>query len=104
MTCCLDSASMCISADSIIGLSVGISTGIIIISISTSSSLSTSVSTSIVLHHVALQLRIVIGKTDSSHHHLLEVTFETANVLELRQTLPCATPLGGGGGGGGGGV
>ena len=38
------------------------------------------------------------GKRDSIHDHLLEVIFETATELELRQN-----PLGGGGGGGGGG-
>ena len=27
------------------------------------------------------------GKRDSIHHHLLEATSETANVLELRQKL-----------------
>ena len=35
-----------------------------------------------------------IGKRDSVHHHLLEVIFETATVLELRQKLPHTTPSG----------
>ena len=34
------------------------------------------------------------GKRDSIHNHLLEVTFETATVLELRQTLLYTTPSG----------
>ena len=32
------------------------------------------------------------GKRDSIHHHLLEVTFETANVLELKPKLLHAAP------------
>ena len=34
------------------------------------------------------------GKTDSIHHRLLEGTFETANVPELRQKLLYTTPSG----------
>ena len=34
------------------------------------------------------------GKTDSIHHHLLEVISETANVLESRQTFLYTTPSG----------
>ena len=33
------------------------------------------------------------GKSDSIHHHLLEVISETANVLELRQTASIHHPL-----------
>ena len=39
-------------------------------------------------------MRGAIGKRDSIHHHLLEVTFETANVLGLRQKLLYTTPSG----------
>ena len=41
------------------------------------------------------------GKRDSIHHHLLEVSFETATIPELRQQLLYTTLLGGGGGCGG---
>ena len=35
-----------------------------------------------------------IGKRDSIHHHLLEVSFETATVPELKQKLLSTTPSG----------
>ena len=35
-----------------------------------------------------------LGKTDSIHHHLLEVTSETANVQELKQKLLYTTTSG----------
>ena len=37
--------------------------------------------------------KLLLGKRDAIHHHLLEAIPETANVLELSQTPP---PLGGG--------
>ena len=36
----------------------------------------------------------ILWKSDSIHHHLLEVTCETANVLELKQKLLYTTPSG----------
>ena len=36
----------------------------------------------------------LIGKRDSIHHHLLEVTSETATVLELRRKPLYTTPSG----------
>ena len=35
-----------------------------------------------------------IGKRDSIYHHLLEATFETANMLEFGQKLLYTTPSG----------
>ena len=41
-----------------------------------------------------VHIRCIIGKRDSIHHHLLEVTFGTATVSELRQRLLYTTPSG----------
>ena len=46
-----------------------------------------------ILYYTILHYTI-LGKTDSIHHQLLEGTFETANVLELRQKLLYTTPSG----------